>query len=544
MIAKQKSRSRHAKSRSSEKQSSTSTRRRKRASKPSCCSGPQRCPHHATISFEEDDGCGGELELSGEEFFDSSDFLGDSIFDDEIVDDTREYTCMTESQLLEEQSREVQSVSELLALSPATASALLRKFQWKKETLLTKYFENPEKVFREAGVKRETVFRPSPSPIRIPSESQSQTAANYCSICGEEDLEPDQVFSLGCGHTFCTMCWEQYLSVKINEGQTADITCPALKCDLFVDETAVKLLVSPDTFTRYRRFTVHSFVDTNEYVKWCPAPGCGNAVNIDSVKNQTVTCACGYRFCFACGEAAHRPATCEQWKSWKAKSNDESETGNWLAANTQPCPKCGSHTEKNGGCNHMVCRHPSCGYEYCWKCTKEWKGHTNFYNCSRWEREQKKLAKKKTKGKPSKWDRLQKQEEHRLLLERYLRHFDKFIELDRTNEKSLREAACRKAQQWHAQYGVAADVAFIERATEILIECRRALKYSYVTAYYLDENDTKRSLFEFIQSDLEKSVQNLQEVLDFHTIPKQQALDAARIAETRLRTILESAEPV
>lgn len=538
--------SRRTRSREKTGAASGGRRRRHHHHRRRCCSKDNPCPLHAVITFEED--YVGEIDLSGDDFLDSADFLGDSLFDDEVLDESREYTCLTEAQLLEEQTKEIHSVAELLAISPVAAASLLRRFQWKKESLLTRYFENPDKVFSEAGLKRENIFKPSASPIRIPTESQSQAAASACSICGEEDLEPDQVFAMHCGHTFCTMCWEQYLSMKITDGHTADITCPAMKCDLLVDETVVKLLVSPIVFDRFRRFTVHSFVDTNEYVKWCPAPGCGNAVNIDSVKNQTVVCACGYRFCFACGEPAHRPATCEQWKNWKAKSNDESETSHWLAANTQPCPKCGSHTEKNGGCNHMICRHPSCGYEYCWKCSKEWKGHTNFYQCSRFERQQRKIEKRQKKGKSSsksgKLDRLQQQEEHRKLLERYLRHFDKYIEYDRGDAAELREVAQKKAQQWQAQYGVAADVAFIERATETLIEARRALKFSYVTSYFLDDTDAKRSLFEFIQADLEKSVQNLYEVLDSHTIPKQQALDATRMAETRLRTILESTEPM
>ena len=34
--------------------------------------------------------------------------------------------------------------------------------------------------------------------------------------------------------------------------------------------------------------------------------------------------------------------------------NGNSETSNWIAANTRECPKCHVTIEKDGGCNHMV----------------------------------------------------------------------------------------------------------------------------------------------------------------------------------------------
>ncbi|CAG8585103.1 7092_t:CDS:1, partial [Scutellospora calospora] len=30
------------------------------------------------------------------------------------------------------------------------------------------------------------------------------------------------------------------------------------------------------------------------------------------------------------------------------------------------CPKCASRIEKNGGCDHMTCRRPGCGHQFCW----------------------------------------------------------------------------------------------------------------------------------------------------------------------------------
>lgn len=45
-----------------------------------------------------------------------------------------------------------------------------------------------------------------------------------------------------------------------------------------------------------------------------------------------------------------------RWGRWKQKIQDDSETNNWLAANTKPCPKCGKPVEKAGGCNLVVCK--------------------------------------------------------------------------------------------------------------------------------------------------------------------------------------------
>lgn len=57
---------------------------------------------------------------------------------------------------------------------------------------------------------------------------------------------------------------------------------------------------------------------------------------------------------FLCGENWHEPVKCDLLKKWKKKCDDDSETSNWIAANTKECPKCQVTIEKDGGCNHMV----------------------------------------------------------------------------------------------------------------------------------------------------------------------------------------------
>ena len=141
---------------------------------------------------------------------------------------------------------------------------------------------------------------------------------------------------------------------------------------------------------RYVTLLNRAYVDDNDYLKWCPAPNCEYAVECHVSSAQldhivpTVRCGCGHSFCFGCGLADHQPCLCHLVKKWIKKCKDDSETANWISANTKECSRCNSTIEKNGGCNHMTCR--KCAYEFCWICMGPWSEHgSQWYNCNRYE---------------------------------------------------------------------------------------------------------------------------------------------------------------
>merc|ERR1712137_1021553 len=356
-----------------------------------------------------------------------------------------------------------------------------------------------------------------------------------CTICSL-DVTSDQMYTLkSCGHSFCEDCWGTYLSIQINEGQSF-IKCAHMDCKALVSEEEVRALVSPEIYQKYCTFFMHSFVNNNANIKWCPAPGCGNAVTSDMVNGNTVTCACSYRFCFRCSEEAHQPASCEQLREWKRNCQDESETNNWIAANTQDCPKCGLPTEKNGGCNHMTCR--QCKHEYCWVCSKDWKGHNDFYSCNRY---QKSKDDKKSSKKNSRKEREQQRIEMRKALEKYLHYHARFAnhskssELEATNEKAL-----KKMHQMRATEATDAEVSFIEQATQQLCIARSVLKYSYVRRYYMDDEDNATTLFEFFQEDLEKTAEELSETLNSPMNNKFQIVNLTTLIQTHIQNMILS----
>ncbi|KNC71212.1 hypothetical protein SARC_16251, partial [Sphaeroforma arctica JP610] len=102
-----------------------------------------------------------------------------------------------------------------------------------------------------------------------------------------------------------------------------------------------------------------------------------------------VTCKCGGVCCFKCGAQWHEPVACDMLKKWVQKCHDDSETAHWINANTkvgEECPKCQVTIEKNGGCNHMVCKSAVCKHEFCWVCMGDWLPHGSaWYNCARFD---------------------------------------------------------------------------------------------------------------------------------------------------------------
>ena len=77
-------------------------------------------------------------------------------------------------------------------------------------------------------------------------------------------------------------------------------------------------------------------------MRWCSAPNCSNAIRASHIEPKPVKCVCGHTFCFACSENWHDPVRCHLIKKWIKKCDDDSETSNWISANTKECPTCGA----------------------------------------------------------------------------------------------------------------------------------------------------------------------------------------------------------
>lgn len=275
----------------------------------------------------------------------------------------------------------VGEVSSLLDVDHDVAHFLLQHCRWNKERLLDKFFSAPEPLLEEAGL---SLYRGDILPslraalatthISRPLDASSDDATTsagedtfVCRICCDP-CHSSTAFSMGCNHNFCRPCYTNYLTAQIADGPSCILAhCPQHKCKQTVTRGIIQQLVSTEDFEKYSMYVTRNFIEMSKTMRYCPAPSC-NKVAVGSGVS-TVRCSCSCPFCFRCGEEAHDPCSCAQLEEWQQKCENESETANWILANTKKCPNCNARIEKNQGCNHMSCK--LCKSEFCWICMGE-----------------------------------------------------------------------------------------------------------------------------------------------------------------------------
>ncbi|KAF1764407.1 hypothetical protein GCK72_004355 [Caenorhabditis remanei] len=442
-----------------------------------------------------------------------SDFGIDS--DDHDDDDGKEVekTILTFSDIQEAMQSQIADIQSVFGMSNGECRVWLQKFNWGKEKVMEHFYENPD-------------FKNSNESSGGPTEDQ------ICDICCEET----QLIGLHCNHLACLECWKAYLAEKIKEGKS-QIGCIGSDCKQIIhDEKIQEFLEDPKILEGFVRNTVNAYVETSRCLIWCPGTNCGNAIKSLNLDPHHVTCSCGTRFCFSCGQNPHEPVTCALLKIWSKKClkeqdnisgaeySSDKETLHWVLSNTKDCPKCNTAIEKNGGCNKMTCRSAKCRYKFCWLCLKDWAVHGYGY-CNVFTQN------------------TEETRDSRADLLRFLFFYNRF----KAHEQSLeleKKLRSKVSSQLEDSEGIScSDVKSLEKTINILSESRHTLMYTYIFAYYLEQNN-QSIIFESNQKDLEMATEQLSGYLeqdwdftnksDFHKI-----LDKSRYVEHRRNVLLE-----
>lgn len=419
---------------------------------------------------------------------------GGVIYDCKMRDRESVIQMMDAKDIIPMMKQRISEITEVLSVPATAACPLLRNHKWIKERLLEAFTNNDENVQKQAGVYARCNKKQSAKNYQTAAMTSSTTTGHTkrksfqhtCEICFD-DYTTGEMLKMPCGHAFCLDCWKGFIISKVGDGPSCiQATCPQAGCHELITEEEVQE-VAPDLLDKFQLYQLRNFVELNGTCRWCPGPGCERVAAIHSSSgffqdsdSIIAHCdSCTTRFCIKCGEEPHSPLHCKALEAWKEKCKNESETANWILANTKACPKCRSRIEKNQGCNHMTCQ--KCKHEFCWICCGDWKDHGantgGYYNCNKFN--------DKSGGTDDLSDAARAKRE----LDRYLHYYSRYhahAEAQKFAKRQLQETEKRMILLQESRGNSTwADVEFLKHANEQLVECRRVLKFTYTFAYYL-----------------------------------------------------------
>lgn len=407
---------------------------------------------------------------------------------------------------------------------------MLQKQKWQLDNVVDAFFEDHNKFLEKCGL-----------PVGKPSNNKFEEVKDFdCMICCES-YPKTTVYSLTCNHQFCFNCYYQYIIGYLSDASKGDlITCMVPDCQYVIPHKDIQhfydvkdveenfiYIEKPLSVNPLLRNSARALIDSRhkKYVA-CPAPDCNSFAELlyqesswqenfqkledkqspDISRVPIVGCVEQHQFCFYCTKENHLPCPCWIVKKWDKKCSDDSETANWIDANTHGCPKCQSSIEKNGGCNHMTCR--KCKHEFCWVCLNEWSEHNNNYSCNRFRDDKAEDELRKNRSRQS--------------LERYLHFYKRFaihensMKADLKTVKKIeditrlymedRRAMGQENLSWN-------DIQFLLDAMRALQNGRKALKWTYCFAYYLAKSNFSQ-IFESNQDFLNRTVEDLSEIFE------------------------------
>lgn len=408
----------------------------------------------------------------------------------------------------------IDDVAAIWGCGAGVAKTLLMSYMWDKERLLNDLGDKGEEhVYKMAGLVLPDAGGGGATTSCCCGGGGSSKVT--CSVC-LSDLPSAECSRNSCGHAFCDDCWRGHLKVQVGQGKARHVVCMSYKCGIVCDdELVVKVMKGePELLSKYNQSHVESYLEDNQRVAFCPSvPWCGHAIEVDGDPYVEPECPCGVSFCFKCSKAPHSPCTCKMWEMWEEKMSGDSETRNWLAANTKPCPKCTKPVEKNGGCNLVVCK---CGQPFCWLCGQAtgvqhtWTSIAN-HSCGRFKDE---MDVRVTKAAAM-------HKRYMFYFERFKNHLDS-IKKEKANRAKL---LVRISDSEHD--GVEArDYSWLVAALDQLRTARRVLCNSYAFAYYFfggslfaedfteEQDRVNRGLFEDNQEMLAAEVERLSGLAD------------------------------
>jgi ariadne-1 len=391
-------------------------------------------------------------------------------------------TSRDEATLTMELEVRIASISKELNIPTSAASVLLSSFQGSPKDAIDACTMDRDGVLQRCGVAAR---------CGIASESiadDNMDESFVCGICYDDEITSSDSYAMSCGHRFCTPCWKSFFENAFSEGPSHVLkaTCPCHECTERI--TGVELNdIIPEKVEQWRHFFLRQFVEQEKTYRFCPGPDC-DVVAVSLGDTGPVKCtSCGEKFCFGCGEQQHIPALCADFEKWQSIFGSSEF---WVAKNSKPCPNCGVPIEKGQGCNHMQCS--QCHYDFCWICLAHLETHMMAHTCNQYD--------------PAEHAKDDDEQMRLFFTDRFQAHEEaEFFARKRLDE--IEDNVQHLLDKfWLLETEEAQDLV---NAEETLVEARRFLKYSYVAAYGMKDDESRRKIFESHQGALELLTETL-----------------------------------
>merc|ERR1712190_230936 len=194
-----------------------------------------------------------------------------------------------------------------------------------------------------------------------------------CPVCREHRLvllqnlecQPQQSIP-SCDHAACEECWAQWAEEHL-EGcrshRTASVRCIGPECASVAVHglwahactQSSKVQEVEQLLQRRHRLQQNALFPDAVQIN-CPQPRC---VGLGYLGFDTA-------MCFICEH---------QWipEDGTGEPPPETDVEVVMGVKVKRCPKCFEYIEKNGGCDHMTCRHRGCGHEFWWSTLKPYR---------------------------------------------------------------------------------------------------------------------------------------------------------------------------
>ena len=181
-----------------------------------------------------------------------------------------------------------------------------------------------------------------------------------CIICGENYSKDNFIKYDKCNDSYCFDCWFNYIKGNIENGTVEKIKCMNYLCKEILSKQFILSIIKDDKnlIIKYEKFLKRLEILNDPHKKFCPYPECDSYAE-ENKNSKLVKCKNNHIFCFKCLQNHNEKSNCEE--------ELEKEFKIWMKNRiVKQCPKCKLWTEKNEGCNHILCS--QCKTEWCWLC--------------------------------------------------------------------------------------------------------------------------------------------------------------------------------